>query len=159
MIIHIIEAHWWFHLNCNRRFLNGFGQSMCALWHTKSIKPRKFGNIVKSRPENVKKKSIFPHVISCRTNYHRFSLKISSKRELYVYIMIRGIRWKMNLDGPLGPRWRKSNMIKFKWSDLYLLYPHLFCWACWTPRHDACDNIWPATVVEIVSHTTVSARR
>ena len=43
--------------------------------------------------------------------------KISSKRELYVYIMcflIRGIRWKTNLDGPLGPRWRKSNMIKFK---------------------------------------------
>ena len=38
-------------------------------------------------------------------------------RELYVYIMcflIRGIRWKTNLDGPLGPRWRKSNMIKFK---------------------------------------------
>ena len=34
------------------RFSTVFGQSRCALWHTKSIKPRKFGNIVKMRLEN-----------------------------------------------------------------------------------------------------------
>ena len=33
-------------------FSTVFGQSRCALWHTKSIKPRKFGNIVKMRLEN-----------------------------------------------------------------------------------------------------------
>ena len=53
-----------------------FGQSRFALWHTKSIKPRKFGNIVKMRLEN-EKSPYSPHVKSCVTNYHRFSKKIS----------------------------------------------------------------------------------
>ena len=41
-------------------FSTVFGQSRCALWHTKSIKPRQFGNIVKIRLENEKKFPILP---------------------------------------------------------------------------------------------------
>ena len=51
-----------------------FGQPRCALWHTKSIKPRKFGNIVKMRLEN-EEIPHSPHVKSCGTNSHRFSKK------------------------------------------------------------------------------------
>ena len=29
---------------------------------------------------------------------------------LHICFLIRGIRWKTNFVGPLGPRWRKSNM-------------------------------------------------
>ena len=57
-------------------FSTAFGQSRCALWHTKSIKPRKFGNIVKMRLEN-EKNPYSPHVKSCGTNVHRFSKQIS----------------------------------------------------------------------------------
>ena len=43
--------------------------------------------------------------------------KISLKRELYVSVicfLIRGSRWKTNFVGPLGLRWRKSNMAAMK---------------------------------------------
>ena len=33
---------------------------------------------------------------------------------LHICFLIRGIRWKTNLVGPLGPRWRKSNMAAMK---------------------------------------------
>ena len=44
---------------------------------TKSIKPRKFGNIVKMRLENEKIR-YSPHVKSCGINYHRFSKQMST---------------------------------------------------------------------------------
>ena len=33
---------------------------------------------------------------------------------LHICFLIRGIRWKTNCVGPLGPRWRKSNMAAMK---------------------------------------------
>ena len=48
-------------------FSTVFGQSRCALGHTKSIKPRQFGNIVKMRLEN-DKIPYSPHVKSCGKN-------------------------------------------------------------------------------------------
>ena len=33
---------------------------------------------------------------------------------LHICFLIRGIRWKTNFVGPLGPRWRKSNMAAMK---------------------------------------------
>ena len=33
---------------------------------------------------------------------------------LHACFLIRGIRWKTNFVGPLGPRWRKSKMAAMK---------------------------------------------
>ena len=33
---------------------------------------------------------------------------------LHICFLIRGIRWKTNFVGPLGPRWHKSNMAAMK---------------------------------------------
>ena len=35
---------------------------------------------------------------------------------LHICFLIRGIRWKTNVVGPLGLRWRKSNMAAMKLS-------------------------------------------
>ena len=33
---------------------------------------------------------------------------------LHICFLIQGIRWKTNVVGPLGPRWRKFNMAAMK---------------------------------------------
>ena len=76
----------------------------------------------------MKKNPYSPHVTSRGTNDHRFSKKnIVETRILCLHIrfLIRGIRWKTNCVGPLGPRWRKSNMAAMKQSPAFNMIIHI----------------------------------